>query len=175
MGDYHKKTKYREKLSRVRIERKIKLGYINSPETRRRIGDARRGKKYVYKNKPGPKPGYTLSDEMKQRIRIKLLGPNSPAWRGGMSSINKAIRKLSQYRDWRFKVYTRDNFTCQGCEFRGGRLEPHHKKGLALIIEENDIKTTIDATLCREIWDVSNGETLCKICHSETDNFRKVI
>jgi len=58
------------------------------------------------------------------------------------------------YKSWRRLVRERDNFKCQwpGCEGQG-RLEVHH------------IKTWGSYPGLR--YDLSNGITLCKKCHSD--------
>jgi 5-methylcytosine-specific restriction endonuclease McrA len=59
--------------------------------------------------------------------------------------------------DWRSAVYLRDNYTCQKCGQRGGRLNAHHVKPFKDFPEL--------------AFDVSNGQTLCVPCHKETDTF----
>lgn len=54
-------------------------------------------------------------------------------------------------------VFQRDNFTCQGCKQRGGRLHAHHILAFSQFPEHR--------------FDVSNGLTLCKECHKKTDNY----
>lgn len=33
------------------------------------------------------------------------------------------------------------------------------------IIIDNEIQTLNNAKLCKELWDINNGITLCKLCH----------
>ena len=52
-------------------------------------------------------------------------------------------------------IYMRDDYTCQQCKVRGGRLEAHHVKSFAIHPELR--------------FDVDNGITLCKSCHRGGD------
>ncbi|MDD3906436.1 MAG: HNH endonuclease [Candidatus Omnitrophica bacterium] len=61
-------------------------------------------------------------------------------------------RNLPEYRDWRSKVFKRDNYTCQSCGSKT-KLQAHHIKQVILYPEL--------------IYDVDNGQTLCKDCHGE--------
>jgi hypothetical protein len=60
-------------------------------------------------------------------------------------------RNTKEYKEWRLKVYSRDNFTCCSCGSVGGRLNAHH------IVRWVDDKS--------KRYDVSNGVTLCVVCH----------
>lgn len=72
-------------------------------------------------------------------------------WRGGITSINRVIRQSQDYKEWRTKVFKRDNYTCQDCGIVGGWLEVDHKKMFSRFPELR--------------FEVSNGRTLCKPCH----------
>jgi 5-methylcytosine-specific restriction endonuclease McrA len=102
-----------------------------------------------------------------------LSGINSPKWKGGKKDIQEAIRVCAEYSDWRLEVYKRDGFMCQFCHTKGVKLNAHHLKFLKEIIEENKIKTLSDALLCKEVWFISNGITLCKSCHTSLHNQEK--
>ncbi len=56
-------------------------------------------------------------------------------------------------RLWRESVFARDNWACQKCLIKGGKLHPHHIRNFA---EEKDLRFAID-----------NGITLCRNCHKE--------
>ncbi len=62
-----------------------------------------------------------------------------------------------EYRLWREAVFARDNFTCQHCAQRGGRLEADHIKPWSQFPKSR--------------YDVDNGRTLCQTCHRKTDTF----
>ena len=80
-------------------------------------------------------------------------------WRGGITPAQAMARKQIEYRLWREAVFARDNWTCQECGKRGGKLHPHHIKSFA---EYPELRYAID-----------NGRTLCLECHKLTDNYCK--
>ena len=76
----------------------------------------------------------------------------------GKSSINESIRKSSLYKQWRIKVFKRDNYTCQICFKRGNNtLNADHIKPFAYYP--------------RLRFKLSNGRTLCIDCHQQTDTY----
>ena len=97
-----------------------------------------------------------------------VVGESAYNYKDGRSSINLRIRSSVKFIKWRNAIYKRDTFTCQVCgDSRGGNLNAHHIKQLSDIISDNNIKELIQAFRCKEIWDISNGITLCKTCHNK--------
>src|SRR3990167_7139252 len=100
-------------------------------------------------------------------------GEKSPKWKGGISELTARIRASESYNKWRADVFRRDGWTCQTCGLRGhGRdIEAHHIKPIREIMKSVSIKgLSIDdkyflALTLNELFDVSNGVTLCKHCH----------
>ncbi len=80
-------------------------------------------------------------------------GDKAFAWKGGTSTKNELIRNRNSMRLWREAVFARDNWTCQKCGERGGRIEAHHVKRFSKYPE---LRLAID-----------NGLTLCKSCHKK--------
>lgn len=72
-------------------------------------------------------------------------------WKGGVTSVNKAIRNSPDYRHWREMVFRRDCYTCQFCHKHGIKLHAHHIKSFAEYPEFR--------------FEVNNGVTLCESCH----------
>jgi hypothetical protein len=98
----------------------------------------------------------------------KLLGSKNHLWRGGKTKLQDNIRTSFQYR---IDVFTKDNFTCQECFTRGVKIEAHHLKSFASILKDNNIFSISDALQCSELWNINNGQTLCKECHKKTDSY----
>ena len=71
-----------------------------------------------------------------------------------------------EYNEWRKKVFQKDDFTCI-CGIRSGRLQAHHIKAFTAIMAENNITTLEQALACKELWDVNNGQTMHKKCHTD--------
>ena len=77
-----------------------------------------------------------------------------------------------EYREWRKIVFARDNWTCTSCGSSiSGKLEAHHLRPFYIILAENNIKSLNEALLCKCLWDVTNGTTLCHDCHKETETY----
>ncbi len=131
-------------------------------------------------DKKGRKRKYILghhSKEEKEKRRKQLIvqnkivryyGENNPNWKGGITELNMRIRKSSKYSIWRFQIFGRDNLTCQKCGIKNFYLEVHHIKKFSDIIGEHSAITFDAAIACKELWDISNGITLCKECHNKT-------
>ena len=103
--------------------------------------------------------------------QIGVKGKDNHFWKGGITPLTKRIRMSLKYRQWRSDVFTRDNFTCQPCQQRGGKLRSHHIKPFSKIMEENKILTFKQAMNCEELWNINNGVTYCEECHQKTDNY----
>lgn len=153
----------KENLSKETIEkmRLVHLGKKQSKEHIEKLAKQRRGRK--------------ASIETRIKLSECHRGEKSYLWKGGINPINKAIRKIFQYRQWRSDVFTRDDFTCQECYLRGVYLEAHHIKSFSVILKENNIKNLEGAINCEELWNLNNGITLCSKCHNKTKKGVKTI
>lgn len=80
-------------------------------------------------------------------------GKEHYAWIDGRSKTRRdTIRRTDEYKQWRKKVFERDNYTCQCCgDNRGNNLRAHHIMNYS---EHKDLR-----------FDVDNGITLCDKCH----------
>lgn len=81
------------------------------------------------------------------------VGPKSPRWRGGVSSLRHRAMGQLPYKRWRRAVFVRDDFTCQCCGRRGVKLNADH-------IRPWSVWPSLR-------YEVSNGQTLCIFCHQE--------
>jgi len=121
-------------------------GRIPSIETRRKISMANLGKK--------------RSVETRMKMSLAQRGEKGSNWQKGVTEKNDIIRQGIDFRLWREAVFARDNWTCQKCRERGGKLHPHHIKNFAQYI---DLRFAID-----------NGITFCKKCHKEFHKIYRV-
>lgn len=61
-------------------------------------------------------------------------------------------RRCGEYSEWRKRVFERDGYICQNCGKRGGTLNAHHILPYSRYPELR--------------YDLDNGITLCKACHT---------
>ena len=94
--------------------------------------------------------GHKFSEKAKKKMSEMRKGRKMPKERG-ITPENIIIRESIEYRLWREAVFARDNWTCQNCRDKGGKLHAHHIKSFAYYPE---LRFAID-----------NGQTLCKYCH----------
>lgn len=130
----------------------INKGRKASEETRKKLSD--------YHTAHPVRAGLGKKQSLEHRIKNGLgnKGEKHWNWKGGRyKSDRKQDMNSIPYREWRKAVYARDNYTCQICSERGGKLHADH------------IKPYSTHQYLR--YDVNNGRTLCEDCHRKTDTF----
>lgn len=177
LSEAHKGKKLSEEIKRrMSIAR---MGRKHSEETKRRMSITRKGKKLpsfseehkrrisefqkrIWQNleykekmkerKPSNK-GKPMSEKQKEKIRQAHLR------RWDLIGRKKRRPRHSgwEYRNWTLKIFQRDDFTCQICRKRGGKLEADHIKPFAYYPELR--------------YKLSNGRALCKECHKNTPTY----
>lgn len=129
-------------------------GKKHSDETRKRISEKVRAA-----NLTPPMLGKNHTLEARKKISAILRirgakGERCHSYKDGKLAERMGQRYSSQYKRWRFDVYSRDKFTCQKCgDKKGGNLNAHHIKPFA---DHPELR-----------FDVDNGITLCEGCHKK--------
>lgn len=173
----------RQKISNSKKGKKLK------EETKQKMSQVRIGKKLppftqshkdnISKSKMGSVPWNKGKVGVQQSTRkgkrnIVLMGNKNPAWKGGITAIQLSIRKMPEYKEWRKKVFERDNYVCKSCGYSEGHIiEADHIVPLSWIVFNNKITNIQEASQCQELWDIENGETLCSRCHKLTPTWGK--
>jgi len=133
---------------RIPWNKGLKLG--PNPEHSKRM----KGRKLTEEHKQ------KISQTMKGRIPKNLSsinanknGSNNPAWKGGITTEHYRLRRSNRFKNWRIRVFERDDYVCQICKERGNKIIPHHLNNFSEFKAERFI--------------ISNGITLCVKCHIE--------
>lgn len=85
---------------------------------------------------------------------VNERGENHRSWKGGNSKGYKTGYWSKEYIAWRKAVFERDDYTCQYCKVRGGKLQAHHIFRFSFFPEFRFLAV--------------NGITLCEKCHKTT-------
>lgn len=112
--------------------------------------------------KKGKVQPWLHAPEVRQKISDALTGKALPHRRGKNHWRFKGIHAghlfrnylngQVEYKTWKIAVLVRDDYTCQCCGDRGGKLQAHHIRPWAEYPDER--------------LDIDNGTTLCHYCHS---------
>lgn len=92
----------------------------------------------------------------REKLRQANLGEKRYNWKGGITPSRVRLRNSLEMKLAREECFERDDYTCQSCGKRGGRLNAHH---IWPFHRFPDLK-----------FEVNNLVTLCKKCH---DDFHK--
>ena len=133
--------------------RKANLGRKMTEQDKEKMRQAKLGKRG---NSTGH--SWSMSEQAKEKISKGIIAFYDKKGRREYER-HIHLNKSKPYIAWRTSVFERDDYTCQGCGQVGGYLEAHHIKSWAYYPEHR--------------FDITNGLTLCKPCHSKTDNYRR--
>ena len=133
----------KEKMSQKALQRD-KSSYVKSNETKAKMSLSKQ-------------QWWMIHPEMRMTLSIKYQGDKGSNWQGGKTLETIKIRNSFAYKEWKRAILQRDNFICQICGTRGGRLAADHIKPFSLFPE---LRT-----------ELTNGRTLCWGCHQNTNTF----
>ncbi len=106
---------------------------------------------------------------------VRTLGKNTGeangSWKGGITPLNLSVRTSYPYTVWRKSVFERDDYTCQTCGARGVPIHADHIEAFSILLKKHGVSSVQSALICADLWDVSNGRTLCVPCHKKTPNY----
>jgi 5-methylcytosine-specific restriction endonuclease McrA len=125
---------------------KARIGTRHSEETKRKISESNKGMRNALGCKRSVEYRRKLSEywaEHREEHNHYKDGNGNSARKTDMSRL--------EYRLWREAVFERDDWTCQTCGQRGGKLRAHHIEPYA---ENSELRLS-----------VRNGTTLCQNCH----------
>lgn len=97
------------------------------------------------------------SESRKQAYRSGQIVPWNKKYFNGEVSPITIIRHSREYKEFRKRMFQRDNFTCKFCGKRGGHIELDHILPTCLYLHL--------------IMDENNVRTLCISCHRKTETF----
>ena len=90
-----------------------------------------------------------------------IEGEKHPNWKGGITPLQQQIRSSPEYKEWRKNVFERDDYTCQICGKRGGKLHANHIKKFS---EYPELRI-----------ELRNGVTVCIECHVKKVNWHETL
>jgi len=150
-------------------------GKHHTPETLKKISESLKGRSVWNKGRKETRPEVLLKQSESHLGKVSGMkgkkgfiawnkgkkcpersGPNNNKWKGGVTPVNKKIRKSLEYKLWRESVFIRDGYTCVWCGYKG-------------YVEADHIKPFCGHPELR--FSIDNGRTLCKDCHRKTDTF----
>ena len=83
--------------------------------------------------------------------------------------LEKQIRLMPIYERSTQHVFKKCGNICQICGTREN-LQAHHRISFYMILKHFSITSKEKAFECRQLWDVENGEILCKECHDKMES-----
>lgn len=150
---------------RLKISKGL-TGKTPSLETRKKMSLAKLGKPGYWTGKKrlsmaGNKYGFLKGNISwnKGKHMLSQMGKNHWNWKGGSSSEREKAIKTLEYKQWRDAVFKRDNYICKECGVTNGN-------GKSIFLQAHHIKPWSKFPELR--YDINNGITLCKKCHSKT-------
>lgn len=141
-------NKQKEILKQIKLKNPVKYWLGKKRPNLNKTGAA----KTMFKKGKSTRKGIKWSKEQR-----KMLSEAHLKGRMKITPEIKLLRSSIDYIEWRKSVLSRDDYTCQICNIRGGNLHADHIKPFAYY---PDLR-----------FNLSNGRTLCVNCHRKTDTW----
>lgn len=111
------------------------------------------------------------------KSRTGKLGPNATGWKGGKLSVTRRVKEAMHNRfNWYYRIYQRDNWTCQECGSKK-KIDAHHIEPVHSLIKELTKNKNFNSDEEKIEWlleqpkikddKLKNGKTLCRDCHKK--------
>lgn len=84
-------------------------------------------------------------------------------------NLRKEIEQMPIYQRWRQDVLKKCDNKCQICGHTNN-LEVHHRISVFKILKYFKVSSIEGAFECKPLWDIDNGDTLCKECHDKMES-----
>jgi len=126
-------------LMKISLERRGDNNVMRRPEARKKSSESHKG--------------FKATQEHKDNIAKGIKKYWDRVGRKGYTRDYNSVR----HKAWRKTIFERDDYTCQECGERGGKIVAHHIKGWTQYPEHR--------------YDIENGIILCERCHKLTDNY----
>jgi hypothetical protein len=149
----------------------LALSHTRTPETRKQISDAAKKRVGALNHFFGKEHTAETKAAISKANMGRLRGANGSNWQGGKTKFGVLLRTCELYVAWRIQIFERDKYTCVNCGCVGGALNADHIVPLSRILTINSVDTLSKAYVCADLWELSNGRTLCVPCHRDTDTF----
>lgn len=96
------------------------------------------------------KENWKHRDSDRERYRQKFIGKSNPNYN---DNLTEEERQKERDKEWVKNIYEREDYTCEKCGQRGGKLNAHHKNGHSWCKTQRS--------------DIDNGACLCESCHKK--------
>lgn len=116
------------------------------------------------------KKRYKFSEEHLKNMSLCRIGEKNKNWKGGITKFYEKVRTNSTYRKWRRLILRRDGNICINCGKYGKEVD-HYPVSFKHLLDKYSIKTLEEAIICKELWKLKLGRTLCHKCHVLTENY----
>lgn len=119
---------------------KSRVGMKLSEKSKEKVRQARFKNNPVWRKEVRDK----IANTLRGKPQIWHRGENCNFWKGGISTENQKIKHSLEFSIFRSDVLKRDDYTCQKCKQKGGKINVHHLKNFSQfpnlrILQENGI------------------------------------